>query len=120
MSNLALLDSGSGDARVRRQVTLRFDEFGWRSLESTAASEGETLEQLLGDAVNHYLDELEAARAAVHVPSFKPVRAGVARQAELELSPGHWQRLRAEARRQDAPLRRLLEHAALLYLADLA
>jgi hypothetical protein len=41
------------------------------------------------------------------------------RQIRLEASGDYWEDLESQARRQGPPLERLLEHAALLYLADI-
>ncbi len=103
-----------------RRVTLSFDEFGWRSLESEADCKGETVGDLLGRAIAHLDAELGTSRYTVVAPAFKPSSGRLPRVFELGLPAGGWRRLSAEAGRQGIPLRRLLEHAPLLYLADVA
>ncbi len=109
-------------ARVTQRVTLRFDEFGWQGLESEARRDGLTLEELLGCAVAYFDAELPTTRAALCAPRFKPrskARAQqMSREIRLELTRGGWEHLQSEAGRQGIPLERLLEHAPLLYLAD--
>jgi hypothetical protein len=104
---------------VRRALTLRFDEFGWERLESEARQAGETLDDLLSRAAVYFCAERPTARAATLAPRFKPAGRGTPRQVRLEGDGDSWERLDAEARRQGLPLERLLEHAALLYLADI-
>jgi hypothetical protein len=105
-------------ARVARRVRLGFDEFGWESLESEAARNGEPLDQLLARAAAYLDAELRSTRPAVLVPKFKPGGHGSERELELELTQGCWERLENEAERQEVSLERLLEHAALFHLAD--
>jgi hypothetical protein len=100
-------------------VTLAFDEFGWKSLESEARRNGETLEELLSRAAAYFDAERPTKRAATLVPGFSPDGRGTPRELRLELTPVRWEGLEREAGRQGVALERLLEHAALLYLADL-
>ena len=58
--------------RVAHRLTLRFDEFGWESLEAEAERDGETLEALLARAFAYFDAELSTGRAAVLAPRFKP------------------------------------------------
>jgi hypothetical protein len=88
-------------------------------LEAEAAREGAALEEIFGRALAHFDAELHAARAAVLAPRFKPGGFGMAREILLDLRPDRWQRLIGEAGRQGVAVERLLEHAQLLYLADL-
>lgn len=105
---------------MRHELTLTFDEFGWQSLEAEVRRDGgETLDDLLSCAVAYLDAELPAGRAATHVPRFKPHSQGVERKVHPELSRDRWERLEREAERQGVALERLLEHAALLYLADI-
>jgi hypothetical protein len=105
--------------RVRHGITLRFDEFGWESLESQARRDGETVEDLLSRAAAYYDAERPTRRAATRAPPFKPGGRGTPREVRPELGRECWERLEGEAERQDVALERLLEHAALLYLADI-
>ena len=117
-TNLDSREARPKDARVTERVILRYDEFGWRSLESEAARDGKGLEELLGRALAHLDTELRTTRGALLAPRFKPGGHGTPREVRLELARAHLQRLEREAGRQGIPLERLLEHAPLLYLAD--
>jgi len=108
-----------GDARVAHGITLRLNKFGWDSLESEARRDGETLDDLLSRAAAYLDAELPTRRAAVLAPSFKPRGRGAPREIWFEVSRDCWQRLESEAERQGVSLERLLEHAAMLYLADI-
>jgi hypothetical protein len=105
--------------RVRQGLTLKFDEFGWESLESEARRQGETLDDLLSRAAAYFNANRSTRRAAMLVPGFKPGRRGTPCHIQLEVSRDCWEGLESEAGRRGVPLKRLLEHAALLYLADL-
>jgi hypothetical protein len=119
MTNLNAPSNRPGDARVTHRITLAFDEFGWESLESAARSGGETIDELLTRAAAYFDAELPTARAAMLVPTFKPGGRGIPREVRLEISRDCWEHLESEAERQGASLERVLEHAALLYLADI-
>ena len=119
MNNLNAPSNRPGDARVTHGLTLAFEEFGWESLESAARSDGETLDELLARAAAYFDAELPTARAAMLAPPFKPGGRGTSREIRLEVSRDCWERLQGEAERQGVSLERLLEHVALLYLADI-
>jgi hypothetical protein len=104
---------------VRRALTLRFDEFGWERLESEAGRNGDALDELLSRAATYFYAERSTRRTATLAPGFKPGARGTPREIRLEGDANCWRGLEAEARRQGIPLERLLEHAALLYLADI-
>jgi hypothetical protein len=118
---------------VKRGVTLRFDEFGWESLELEALREstadGEdvcghglqppTLDDLLSRAAAYFDAERPTRQAAMRAPGFKPGGQGTPREIQLEVSGDCWESLESEAARQGVALESLLEHAALLYLADI-
>jgi hypothetical protein len=108
-----------GDARVAHGITLRLNKFGWESLESEARRDGETLDDLLSRAAAYLDGELPTRRAAVLAPRFKPGGRRMPREIRFEVSRDCWQRLESEAGRQGVSLERLLEHAAMLYLADI-
>jgi hypothetical protein len=107
-----------GKTEHERRITLRFDEFGWSSLEASAGRSARALHGLLSRAVSWFEGELSAPRAALTVPRFRPPDVGSAREVRLTLPPSRWRRLEAEAARQGIPVERVIEHAALLYLAD--
>ena len=112
-------DSAPGDeGSMRRALTLSFDEFGWQMLESEARRDGEGLEDLLSRAAAYFYAERPTGRAATLAPGFKPDARGEPREVRLEGDAECWEGLEDEARRQGIPVERLLEHAALLYLAD--
>jgi hypothetical protein len=117
MTKLDVSSDPPGSARVVHELTLRFDEFGWETLESEAVRVHKTLDTVVARAAAHYDAELRTERAALLAPKFKRGR-GMPRELRIELPPGRWERLQAEARRQGVRLERLLEHAALLHLAD--
>jgi len=52
-------------------------------------------------------------------PRFKLAAQGSPREVRLEVDADRWKVLESEAQRQGIPLERLLEHAVLLYLADI-
>jgi len=108
-----------GKARVTREVTLSFEEFGWETLESEAGAEPGTLDEWLARAVAYFDEEVRAARAATVAPRFKLGDEGTSRDVRLTLAADCWERLVGEAGRQGIPIERLLEHAALLHLADI-
>jgi hypothetical protein len=112
-------DSAPGEAGfVRRALTLSFDEFGWQRLESEARRDGEGLDDFLSRAMAYFHAERPTGRAATLAPGFKPDARGVPREVRLEGDADCWKDLEGEAQRQGIPIERLLEHAALLYLAD--
>jgi hypothetical protein len=104
---------------VIRELTLEFDRFGWERLESEAGRNGDGLDALLSRAAAYFYAERSASRTATLAPGFKPGGRGTPREIRLESNADCWKGLEAEARRQGVPLERLLEHAALLYLADI-
>lgn len=109
--------------RVKAEIPLTFEEFGWRALEERARAEDVELERLLALACSHYTAELAAERAATVAPRFDqpPVERETRepRSLVLELDAEVLERLEQEAELQGIALGRLCEHAALLYLADL-
>jgi hypothetical protein len=112
-------DSAPGEAgSVRRALTLSFDEFGWQRLESEARHDGAGLDDLLSRAAAYFYDERPTGRAATLAPAFKPDARGEPREVHLEEDAECWEGLEGEAQSQGIPVERLLEHAALLYLAD--
>jgi hypothetical protein len=111
--------AGPETSSVTRRLNLRFDEFGWQRLESESRRDGETLGDLLARAAAYFDGELATPRAATRVPRFKPGGRGVPREVRVQVSRECWEHLEGEAGHQDVSLEPLLEHAALLYLADL-
>jgi hypothetical protein len=110
--------SATGEELGRRALRLRFDEFGWARLELEARRDGEALDDLLSRAAAYFYAERPTGRAATLAPGFKPDARGEPREVRLEGDAECWEGLESEAQRQGVPMERLLEHAALLYLAD--
>ena len=105
---------------VRLEISIRLDEFGWSALEDHARGEGIELERLVALACSYYESELAAGRTATRVPRFgKPAAERESRTLVLELNARTLKGLEQEAERQGLPLERLVEHAAIFYLADL-
>jgi hypothetical protein len=98
---------------------LRFDRFGWEALDSEAGRLRVPLETLIAKAAGYFEGEARGSRQAVKLPSTGDPGEGEARALGLDISPGAWERLRREASGQGTEVERLLEHAALLFIADL-
>ena len=104
---------------VEFEISLTFDEFGWSTLDDHARAEGLELDRLLALACSHYASELGGERMALRVPRFEEGAEQETRSFVLNLSAEALQQLEREAKRQEIQLDRLLEHAAMLYIADL-
>jgi hypothetical protein len=86
-----------------------FDEFGWSVLEKRAREEKLELDRLLTLACRYYVSELAAGRTATRAPRFaEKVVDRETRSIVLELDARTLRRLG-----------RLIEHAAILFIADL-
>jgi hypothetical protein len=109
---------GTHATRVKRRVTLRFDGFGWKSLESEAERQGETIDESLTRAIAYFGSMLPTTRPAVRAPRFKPRDQGTPHEVALELTGECWEKLEEETERQGILLEQLLEHAAMLHLSD--
>ena len=86
----------------------------------------ESVEGLIADACSYLVVEIENERVSIQPPRFRsrPPRfrsqsGGEARELELRLPARIWRELEAEAEVQGIELPRLVEHASLLYIADL-
>ena len=102
------------------EISIRFDEFGWSELEREASAEGLQLDRLVSLACAYYKSELANERMATLVPRFDQSAAErETRTLELELDAESLRLLEQEAERQELALERLIEHAAIFYLADL-
>ena len=102
-----------------RKVELTFDDFGWEALEAEAERLQLSLEALIARAAVYFEGEIDKGRPALQLPPAASAEGRANRELELDIREGTWQRLRREASRQSADVERLLEHAALLFLADL-
>jgi hypothetical protein len=104
-------------APERHSLAVCFEEFGWHALEDAARRENESVESLIADACRYFAREVEVDRVAARL---LPIRAGggTPRDLELHLPSRTWRLLVQESARQSAELSRIVEHASLLYLAD--
>ena len=101
-------------------ISITLDEFGWSALEDHARDEKLELDRLVTLACSYYESELAAGRMATRVPRFgRPVTERESRALVLEMDGPSLKRLEQEAERQGLGLERVVEHAAILYLADL-
>jgi hypothetical protein len=101
-------------------VALRFDEFGRRALEAATERQDQSIESLIADACGYFAAEVQVGRPATRLPRFRDGEGqGEAREFELRLPSKTWLALEQEAEAQRAELPRIIEHASLLYLADL-
>lgn len=102
------------------EISISFEEFGWSMLEREASEEGLRLDRLVSLACAYYKSELANERMATLVPRFDQLAAErETRTLELELDAESLRRLEQEAERQEVKLERLIEYAAIFYLADL-
>lgn len=105
---------------VALEISITFDEFGWSVLEGEARAEGLELDRLVSLACAYYKSELATERTATRVPRFDQSAAErETRLLELELDAQSLRLLEQEAEDQELELERLIEHAAIFYLADL-
>jgi hypothetical protein len=105
---------------VRLQVSIGFDEFGWSLLEERARAEKLELNRLLTLACRYYVSELAAARTATRAPRF--AERAIDREMRpvvLELDARTLKRLEQAAEQQRLRLGRLIEHAAIFFIAEL-
>ncbi len=112
--------AGPSATRERHRLAVRLDRFGWQALEAAARGHHESIESLIADACGYFAVEAEVGRAATRLPRFRDHDGkGEPRELELHMPSRIWQVLQQEAERQGAQLPRVVEHASLLYLADL-
>ncbi len=112
--------AGPSTTRARHRLTLRLDQFGWQAIGAAARGQDESVESLITDACAYFAAEVEVGRVATRLPRFRDRDGdGEPRELELHLPATVWQVLEQEADGQGAELPRIVEHASLLYLADL-
>jgi hypothetical protein len=104
---------------VKRTLTLTFGRFGWTSLAAAARRERRSLEELISGAAAYLRSELGTSRSSLLVPPVAGPQPSRSSRIEVSLPAPAWQELAEEAGRQRVGLGRLLEHAALYYLAAL-
>ena len=117
LSHVGHEDRAAGNAVS--ELTLRFDRFGDDQLRGLTDDQGRTLEEILVDALEHLEAATERRRLAAVPPRFLARRADAELSIALAAESAPLEQLRSEARDRDVPLERLVEHALLLYLADL-
>jgi predicted DNA-binding ribbon-helix-helix protein len=108
---------------MRRSLELALTDFSRSSLEQVARRQGVSVSTLLARAALYYLVERESDRPAARVPrlSREPPaekKGGVLR-VTIELHAAAWRELDRATEREGLSVERMLEHAALLFLADL-
>ena len=105
-------------------VTLELGSLGRETVEEQAGAHGLSVPELLRYSALYYLSERGAGRLAWRVPRFAQSAAGTDCEGRLEiavdLDDDVWRSLEAEAEAQQVPLARLLVHASLFLVNDLA
>lgn len=109
---------GPSATREQHSLGVGFGEFGWQALAAASQRDNEAIESLIADACGYFEAELEVCRVATRLPRF-PAAHGEVRELALDMPARTWRILEQEAARQSAELARIVEHASLLYLADL-
>ncbi len=109
----------SGAIEGHRLVALRFDGFGWTTLEAAAAALDDSIEELIAAACGHLVVESRRGRPAARVLRLPGRFYGKSRELELALPPRIWAALEGISEEQHVELRRVIEHASLLYVRDL-
>jgi hypothetical protein len=108
------------EAVVRREVTLSLEQFGHTALEARAVDFDVPVSALVRQAALYYLAVRGSERTALRIPRFAREAQGEHRmELEVELDEADWSALEVEAVHQRVPIERLLEHAVLLFLADI-
>lgn len=105
-----------------RAITLAFGDFSWKELQAEARAAGIEDEALIERAVAEFIRELSAEagkRLSLEVPdATRGERSGKPVTVEVRLSAEQLSALEEEAKRQEVPVPRLVEHAAFHYLAS--
>jgi hypothetical protein len=104
---------------VKRTLWLSLGRFGRDSLTVRAAAEHLSPDALVSRAAAYLEREIGGNRAALRLPRGLPPSDGQPTEVQVELTRAQWGRLEEEARRRGVGIERLLEHAVLLYVADL-
>jgi hypothetical protein len=113
---------------VSRELSLELGSFVKKTLEEQAHANDVSVPALLRGSALYYLFQRDAERLAWRIPRFARSSAhsaaGIEHKGRLEvtldLEDDVWRCLEAESEQQRVPLARLLEHAALLFMNDLA
>ena len=103
-----------------RRLELDMAEFASTALAEQASRYAVAEEQLVKQAVRHWLRVSATDRPSARVPRFaQPRRAAPTTRVRVELESTDWQELERSAEDQGVPLEQLLVHAIVLFLADL-
>lgn len=106
---------------VKRSMVLELDQFGRTTIESQAERQEVALGALLREAVRYYLADRETSRIGWRYPRFRR-EAPIAEEGldvVVDVDDATWRQFEAEAEAQGVSVERLLEHAALYYVADI-
>jgi hypothetical protein len=104
---------------MRGSVRLQLGEFTLASMEDLSRQRGVTVDTVMREATLYYLADRES-RQSWRYPRFAKGRPGARLEVTVKLEEDLVRAASAEADLQEVPLERLLEHAVLYYLADLA
>jgi hypothetical protein len=108
---------------MRRSLELALTDFSRSSLEQVARRQGVSVSTLVTRAALYYLVERESDRPAARVPRLSREPAAEKKdgllRVTIELRAAAWRVLDRATESEGLPVERLLEHAALLFLADL-
>jgi hypothetical protein len=101
-------------------LVIHLTAFGAEILDAEGRRQARPVDRLVEEAVRHLLATSRSRPMATRVPPLPRTDSGIQpREVTLELEEASWRALGEEAGRQRQPVERLVEHAVLLYLADL-
>jgi hypothetical protein len=120
--------SASRARAVKRRLTLKLGPLGKDTLEDQAQATGLSVPAMLRYSALYYVSGRNPGRLAWSVPRFARSRTSPAFEKKheglvevtLDLDEQTWGSLEAESVRQDVPLTQLMEHAAFVFMSDLA
>jgi hypothetical protein len=102
-------------------MAFAIEDFGRTALDDHARTLGVPVGALVSQAVLYYLALRDSERTAARIPRFTRSEApsGVTMTIELELEESEWSALEVASVDERLPIERLVEHIALLFLADI-
>ena len=105
---------------MKRTLNLEMDPFGRTTIESQAERHAVKLGDLLRQAVHYYLSDEDSGRVGWRYPRFRRGAEGGGEEFDVvvDVDEVTWRRFTVAAEAQSVPLERLLEHAALYFVAD--
>jgi hypothetical protein len=109
---------------MRRMLKLRLSAFGRESIGAFAEQHHLSLDEVVRGATLYYISLSDAARDGMALqppPSPSPLDPHPNGQLEvtLDVNASELRKLETECERHGVPLTRLVEHAVILFLADL-